>query len=333
MARYALMVAALLGFLATAAVENIMLPMLRQWQMRRMTAQPILRRNQPETPTMGGFAVVFGTIAAVTVTWLCLSVMESRLMDGYQRQILVTSVLTGFAFALVGIWDDMRGYLRKDHRPLPWLWRFALEAFLALGFLGVLHLIGALPTGTVVPFVGYVDFGGWYIPLTGLALVALVETAHMSAGEVGVCSMNGFFACLVCSAVAALQNHLQMSLYATALGGALLAYLLWGFPPAKLLLGRSGSTFIAASIGVISISMGWGGLLLLLGGVYWLEGIAYVLQGLSYRLRKRPLFKILPIQAAMDAAGWEQVRIIGTMGLAAFTFAVLALLQVLSATS
>ncbi len=333
MARYSLMVAAILGFLITAAVENIMLPMLRQWQMRRITAQPILRRNQPKPPTMGGFAVVFGTIAAVTAAWMGLAVMEPKLMDGYQRQILVTAVLTGFAFGLLGIWDDVRGYLRKDHRPMPWLLRFAVELLLAFAFLGVLHLIGALPGGTLIPFVGYVDFGGWDIPLTALAIVALVETAQLSAGEMGVCSINGFFACLVCSAVAALQNHLQMSLYATALSGALLAFLLWGFPPAKLLLGRSGSAFIAASLAVISISMGWGGLLLLLGGVYWLEGIAYVLQGISYRLRKRPLFKMLPIQAAMTEAGWSEIRIVGTLGLAAFMFAVLALLQVLSATA
>lgn len=333
MARYVLMVAAALGFLATAAVENLMLPILRQWEMRRMTAQPILRRKAPNAPSMGGFAVVFGTVAAVTVAWIGLAVLEPKLMDGYQRQILVSCVITGFAFAMLGIWDDLRGYLRKDHRPLSWKLRLVIETMLALGFLGVMHLIGALPGGTVIPFVGYVEFGSFGILLAAFTLVAIVESAHFSAAGMGVCSINGFFACLVCSAVAALQNHLQMALYATALSGALLAFLLWGFPPAKLLLGRSGSSFIAASLAVISIAMGWGGLLILLGGVYWLEAGAYVLQGLSYRLRKRPLLKDLPLQAALTAAGWSPTRIVGLMGLASFTFAVLALLQVLSATA
>lgn len=334
MARYVLMVAAALGFLATAAAENLMLPLLRRWELRRMSVQPILRRKAPNAPSMGGFAVVLGTIAAVTVAWMGLAVLEPKLMDGYQRQILASCVLSGFAFAALGVWDDMRGYLRKDHRPLPWKLRLALEVLLSLGFLGLLHLIGALPGGTVVPFVGYVEFGSAGFLLAALTLVVIVESAHFSAAAgMGICSINGFFACLVCSAVAALQNHLQMALYATALSGALLAFLLWGFPPAKLLLGRSGSNFVAASLAVISIAMGWGGLLLLLGGVYWLEAIAYVLQGLSYRLRKRPLLKDLPLQAALTEAGWSTNRVVGLMGLASFTFALLALLQVMAATA
>ena len=333
MAQYALMIAALMGFLLTAAVENLLLPILHQWQLHRVSVQPILRRHEPKAPTMGGFGVIFGTVATVTLSWLGLSILQPRLMDGYQRTLLVTAVAAGFGFGLLGIWDDMRTYLRKDHRPLPWLLRVGLEFLLSAGFLGALQLVGALPGGTLIPFVGYVDFGSAFGLLAALTMVAMIESAHLSAQGMGVCSMNGFFACLVCSAVAALQNHLQMALYATALSGALLAYLLWGFPPAKLLPGRSGSTFVAASVCVISIAMGWGGLLVLLGGVYWLEGAAYLLQGLSYRLRKRPLLKNLPIQAAMEAAGWSELRIIGTMGLCGLMFAMLAAVQVLSATA
>lgn len=330
MARYSLMVAAIFGFLITAAVENIMLPLLRRWQMYRISVQPILRRNKPEPPSMGGFAVILGTLAAILMSWIGLTVLEPQLLDAFQRRTLMIGMLTGFSFGLLGLWDDLRGYLRRDQHPLPTVLRVAAELFLSLAFLTMMYKGQALPFGTVLPFVGYVDFGTWFIPAAAVTMTAFVESAHLSAGGMGVCSLNGFMACLACSLIAALQNHLQMALYATALAGALLAFLLWGFPPAKLLLGRGGSAFLSASVAAIAISMGWGGLLLLLGGIYWLEGIAHVLQHISYRLRKRPLLPTLPLQAAMTRAGWSENRIVGTMGLASLTFTLLALLQILS---
>lgn len=328
MARYSLMLTAILGFLITAAVENVMLPMLRKWQMRQIVAQPILRRNKPQIPSMGGLAVIMGTIAAVTMSLFGLFLLEPRLIDGHQRLVLIATVMAGFAFGAVGIWNDMRVYFRQDHRPLPWRGRIAAEFGVAVAFLGALQLMGALTGGTVLPFMGYVDFSIWCVPLAAVSMVAMIESAHLTDAGLGACSLNGFFACLACSVIAALHNHLEIALLATALGGALLAFLIWGFPPAKLLLGRSGSTFIAGSIAAIAIAMGWGGLLLLLGVLYWLEGAAYILQGLSYRLRKRPLFKDLPLQAAMEQSGWSQSRVICTMGLAALTGMLLALLQV-----
>ena len=330
MARYSLMVAALFGFLVTAAVENLMLPLLRRWQTYRISVQPILRRNKPEPPSMGGFAVILGTLAAVLMAWVGLTVLEPKLMDGFQRKILMIGMFTGFAFGMLGLWDDLRGYLRRDGHSVPTVLRITAELCLSLGFLAVMYQAQALPFGTILPFVGYVDLGIWFIPMAALTLTAFVECAHLSAGGMGVCSLNGFLACLACSLVAALQNHLQMALYATALAGALLAFLLWGFPPAKLLLGRSGSAFLSASVAVIAISMGWGGLLFLLGGIYWLEGIAHVLQGISYQVRKRPLVPLLPLQAAMTRAGWSENKIVGTMGLGSLMFTLLALVQIMS---
>ena len=331
MARYSLMVAALLGFLITAAAENILLPLLRRLQLHKVANQPVLRRSQPAPPVMGGFAVVLGTMGAVAAAWTGIAVLEPRLVDSYQRKLLMIAMISCTLFALLGIWDDLRTYLRRDHHPLPWLWRILGEGMIAAAFLGSMDMMEALPYGTNVPFFGYLEFGPWVFPLGIVTMIALMEGAALTAQGDGGCSMQGFFACLVCSLVAALQNHMQTALLATALSGALLAFLLWGFPPAKLLLGRTGSSFVAAVIAAVVISTGWGGLLLFLGGLYWVEGGAYLAQGLSYRIRKRPLFKKVPLRLAMEEAGWSERRIVGTVGLTSLMFSMLALLQVLTA--
>lgn len=328
MARYALMVASIVGFLLTAALTNLLAPVLHRLSLRRLAKQPILRRSRPTPPAMGGLGVMVGVMVTVAVVWLGLAVIEPRLMDGHQRSVLVLSAGFGCAFALIGFADD---YLTLMHsRVMPGWLRLLLEVGVSMGFFGCLHSAGALATGTVLPFIGYVELGVFAVPLGCLMAVALLESAAVAEESQGVCSLVGFFGTLVLSAVAALQNHIQLSLYACALGGGLLAFLLWEFPPAKLTLGRTGALLIAGSLLVLACGVGWGGLLPLLGAVLLLEGATALAQRVWLALRKKKLFAAAPLHAAMSAAGWSSLRVVGTMGLAALAFAVLAMLQVIN---
>ena len=57
-----------------------------------------------------------------------------------------------------------------------------------------------------------------------------------------------------------------------ALAGALMAFLLWNFYPAKLRPGAVGCQFLAGALGCVPLSVGWPGLTLPLALPYWLEG-------------------------------------------------------------
>lgn len=60
MIRFALIVASTLGFVLTAALGNLMTPLLRAFRVRQ-------EENEP--PTMGGLCLMVGTLAAVGVGW------------------------------------------------------------------------------------------------------------------------------------------------------------------------------------------------------------------------------------------------------------------------
>ena len=88
-----------------------------------------------------------------------------------------------------------------------------------------------------------------------------------------------------------------------ALAGALMAFLLWNFYPARLLPGAVGCLFLAGAVGAIPLSIGRGDLALLLGLPFWAEGLAALLQGIWRRAKGRPLFKAGSLDAWLRRKG------------------------------
>ena len=71
MIRFALIVASTLGFVLTAALGNLMTPLLRAFRVRQ-------EENEP--PTMGGLCLMVGTLAAVGVGWTAACVAQPELL-------------------------------------------------------------------------------------------------------------------------------------------------------------------------------------------------------------------------------------------------------------
>mgnify|MGYP000063741844 FL=1 len=70
MIRFALVVASVLGFVLTAALGNMMVPLLRELQRAARGTQPDSDAPDSPVPTMGGLCLMVGTLAAVGVGWL-----------------------------------------------------------------------------------------------------------------------------------------------------------------------------------------------------------------------------------------------------------------------
>ena len=104
MIRFALVVASVLGFVLTAALGNMMVPLLRELQRAARGTQP----DSP-VPTMGGLCLMVGTLAAVGVGWLAACAAQPSLL-GSDRQMtsrLLIALLGSLAFGAVGLADDL----------------------------------------------------------------------------------------------------------------------------------------------------------------------------------------------------------------------------------
>ena len=104
MIRFALIAASVLGFALTAALGNLMVPLLRELQRTMRGAQPEQEtdRKEPEepVPTIGGLCLMVGTLAAVGAGWLAACAAQPSLL-GSDRQMmsrLLIALLGTFAF-------------------------------------------------------------------------------------------------------------------------------------------------------------------------------------------------------------------------------------------
>ena len=139
----------------------------------------------------------------------------------------------------------------------------------------------------------------------------------------GVVCGSAFLGMLGLMGAMTILGWFPLGVLPAALAGALMALLLWNFPPAKLLPGSVGSLFLAGALGCVPLSIGWPGLSVPLGLPYWLEGGMVALQILVYQASKgrKQLFGTAPLHRWLEKRGRAPISIF-------YTFCVFAMLGV-----
>lgn len=345
MIRFALIVASTLGFVLTAAMGNLMVPLLRAFQSRQQPTRPpepqvqkdVQCPNAPEDPeprpaqppTMGGLCLMVGVLAAVGVGWTAACVAEPQLLgtEGLLSTRLLIALCGALLFGGVGLADDLARIRRRSPLGLRRNTRLLLEALAGGVVLILLGASGCLATGLTLPGLGYVELGPVGPLLWELGLVALAESTRIADGMDGLCCGTAFAAMLGLMLAETLLGWFPLGIFPAALAGALMAFLLWNFPPAKLGLGSVGSLFLAGALGCAPLCIGWPDLALPLGLPYWLEGGMVALQVVVYKATKgrKQLFRTAPLHHWMEVRGSGTVQIFYTFCVVALLGAALAL--------
>lgn len=309
MIRFALIVASVLGFALTAALGNLMVPMLRE--LERGPAEP---EKQQNVPTMGGLCLMVGMLAAVGVGWVAACIAQPQLLGGQDRMMsrLLIGLFGSLAFGGIGLADDLARLRSRSPLGLRRAPRLALEAAAAAAVLGLLALNGCLPTGFLLPGGSYVQCPAAPV-LAGLLLVALAECGRIADGADGTVCGAAFVSMLGLMLLETQLNWFPLAVLPAALAGALMAFLLWNFPPAKLRPGKCGCLFLAGAVGCIPLSIGYGELSVPLALPFWTEGGMVLLQILSYRIAGKALFRTAPLHRWLEQRGTGAVNLFYSM--------------------
>ena len=226
MIRFALIVASTLGFVLTAALGNLMTPLLRAFRVQQ-------EENEP--PTMGGLCLMVGTLAAVGVGWTAACVAQPELLgtESLLTTRLLIALFGALCFGVVGLADDVVRLRHRSPLGLRRPVRLALEAASGTLVLALLGLNHCLPDGLALPGVGYCTLGP-LAPVVWLAiLVALAESARTADGMDGTVCGCAFIAMLGLMTAMTLLGWFPLGVLPAALAGALMAFLLWNFLPRK----------------------------------------------------------------------------------------------------
>jgi len=223
------------SFLLGLAVTLIVIPLiLRFCSNVRERPTDCHHTHRAPVPRWGGVALVlaFGLIELFVA---CVA-PEHRARTPARNVALVSSL----AMFGLGFWDDLRplGAKRK-------LLAQVLIAALVCNF-GMEISICTLPFGT-----GSLVLGPWGALLTIAWLVGMTNLINLIDGLDG---LAGGVSLMLMALVAVVGHHIgSFELLASGMAGALVGFLRFNFPPARVYLGDGGAYFLGFQIGLFSL--------------------------------------------------------------------------------
>ncbi|WP_018693944.1 MraY family glycosyltransferase [Algicola sagamiensis] len=209
---------------------------LRMYAIKRNVMDIPNQRSSHDVPTPRGGGVAIVVCFLSVLVWL----MANQVVSLFWSIGLLTA---GMMVALIGLMDD--------HGHIPARWRLCVH-MIAASF--VLYSLGGLPP---LEIVGYqIDLG---IPgnlLAVLAMTWVVNLYNFMDGIDGIAGVEAITANLIAGLIMFfIIDSPELAYVNWIMAAAVLGFLFWNFPPAKIFMGDAGSGFLGfvlAAFAVIS---------------------------------------------------------------------------------
>lgn len=313
----ALLIAGTVAFL-TAIIGT---PFLIGWLQAHGIGQPI-REDGPSghitkagTPTMGGIAIVAGTMFGYLVAHLREGTIFTR------GGILVALAIAG-AGAVGGVDDWIKV---RNARNLGLNKRAKIGGLLivAVAF-GVLAIEWA-NVSTALSFTRYdsigIELAPWlFVVWAVLLFLATSNGANLTDGLDGLAAGSSILSWGAYTVIAfwafrhpevyRVPQALDLALVGAAMVGALAGFLWWNAPPARIFMGDTGSLAIGAGLAAMALVTSTHLLLPIIVGLFVIETLSVITQVASFRLFGRRLYRMAPIHHHFELGGWPEPTVI-----------------------
>ncbi len=329
MARYALIWAAVFGFTISAVSGIFLIPFLKRLHFGQTIKEigPTWHSKKQGTPTMGGLCFILGTTIAVGIAYTILLASGPEYTTGPDSRAVFIALFSAFGFGAIGFVDDFIKVVCKRNLGLRAWQKIVGQLLVTTIFLIALYLNGTLTTYVTLPFVGFVDLGIFFYPLSYILIIGIVNAVNLTDGIDGLCSCITFISMLGFLILTSLMGQFNLSLLASALAGAVAGFLVWNFYPAKVFMGDTGSMFLGGAVAGLAYAMGRPEMIFFLGAVYIWEAATVVIQVTYFKITHgKRLFKMTPIHHAFEMRGWSEVKIDGGFSLIELAAVLLGLL-------
>ena len=323
-----IILALVIGFGVTAIVGKLLIPVLVQLKAGQSIKEigPTWHMNKQGTPTMGGLMFIIGISAAVVITgW-------RGMMEGDFSHLYV--YVFALVFGIIGYIDDYQKVKYRHNTGLTALQKFLLQLAAAVAFLCLMRYEGMLSPNLYVPFFNTRIVLSWvvYLILAAFIIVGTVNAVNITDGVDGLSSsvtvpVAVFFAVIGWRWG---REFLQLSVFAAALLGGLLGFLIYNRHPAKVFMGDTGSLFLGGAVAALAFAYDMPLVLILVGIVYLCETLSDILQVGYFKLTHgKRIFKMAPLHHHFEMCGWKETKVVGVFAAASLIFCVLAYLGVM----
>ncbi|CAN5851231.1 phospho-N-acetylmuramoyl-pentapeptide-transferase [soil metagenome] len=276
------------------------------------------------TPTMGG--TVF--VVAALVGWFVSHIRVWTPSGGFAFAfepfgpggLLAVMALVGMS--AVGFLDDYVKFTNKRSLGLSKRAKFGAQLVIA-----VLFAWGATAADVVteVSFVRPlgIDLGVFFFIWVLIMLTGSANGVNLADGMDGLAGGAGTLVFGAYTIIAFWQfrnaapvgiyealSPLELATISAAMFAALLGFLWWNAPPAKIFMGDVGSQGIGGLLAGLALLTNTHLLLVIVGGIFVAETLSVMLQVASFKLTGRRIFRMAPFHFHFDLLGWPETTVV-----------------------
>ena len=311
--------AAVVAFAVSAVLGKFLIPFLRKIKFGQTIKEigPVWHKNKQGTPNMGGFMFIIGSTLGILVGFFLLVLLKD---DPFGTSVVGHVKLFGglgmaLIFGFIGFLDDYIKDVKKQNLGLNAKQKLIMQFFTAVAYLASVYLAGDTSTTVIFPFIGQLDLGFFYYILMILFILFISNAVNLTDGIDGLAASVTFIVCIGVLIMSGILGILGMGIYAAALAGGLLGFLLYNFHPAKVFMGDTGSMFLGGSVLALGFGINLPVLILAFGIIYVVEALSVVLQVISFQTTGKRIFKMSPIHHHFEMCGWSEGKIVGVFSL------------------
>ena len=250
-------------------------------------------------PTMAG---LIGVVVVTLVTWIFN-------LDRGQTWLPLVGFLGG---SFVGVIDDSINIFGSGRGAagLRGPVKFFLITVVGL-ILGWFFAFKLGWTSINVPFLGDWELGAFAMMLIfAFAVVATSNAVNITDGLDGLSGGLAMLAYGAFGVIAMFQGKMLLFGFCMTVVGWLLSYIWFNVPPARFMMGDTGSFALGAGLGIVSMMTNSFLLLPIIGLMFVIETGSSLIQLISKRFFHKKIFISAPLHHHLEAKGWGEAKIV-----------------------
>ena len=328
-----ILVAAVVAFVISAVIGKFLVPALRRWKAGQSIKEdgPTWHMSKQGTPTMGGLMFILATIIVVLV------VNGPAILSGDWTSVIV--LVFALVFGAIGFLDDYAKIKKKENTGLTAGQKFLLQLAAAILFIVLLRKCGILSPNLYVPFFGVELHLPWvvYLIFAVLVITGTVNAVNITDGLDGLSSsvtlpVCAFFAAAFGWAWVKWQQSgtAGMAVFAAALFGGLVGFLVYNHYPAKVFMGDTGSLFLGGAVCGMAFALDMPLILRLLGIIYSIETLSDIIQVTYFKATHgKRIVRMAPLHHHLEMGGWNEKKVVFVFASISLVFCILAFFGVM----
>ncbi len=329
------MAAAVTALLLVLIMGNLVIKWLQRLKLGEEIRElgPESHKSKAGTPTMGGI-IIIGAVIVSMFFW-----------GNFKNQYLVTLMIATVMLTALGFVDDYIKSVRKQKDGVNPKAKLFFQILIAAGVACSIYFFPSNAkdaTTLYIPFMNnaLMNLGGLWIVFSVIVIIGSSNAVNLTDGLDGLATGTVAIVAMTLALMTYLTGNIkaadyllipyiaqsaELTVFLSALIGALIGFLWFNSNPATVFMGDTGSLALGGIIGIVAVMIKKEIFLFIVGGVFVIEALSVIIQVVSFKSRGKRVFKMAPIHHHFELSGWPEQKVVVRMWILGILLAILGL--------